>query len=436
MAGIRHYTARVLGESLAVGQRSMGDPGIRYPLWPPLTAGCPRTSTDALAYPVEVDYDYAAVPPGFLDRPRVAGLERWAPLMPPLSAKGLAEGSTPLVELTDGVWIKDESRNPTWSHKDRLNRCAVSAAVGVGAPGVVVASSGNHGASAAAYAARAGLGCVVLLSAGAPPAVESFVRAYGAAVLVVPREARWPLLRRIVDELGYHPVSNLTDTYTGHPFGPEGYKTIAYELAADLGVPAAVFVPTGHAELLFGVWKGFDELRRIGATADVPRLFSCEPATGGPLARAMALGDPAATVPTPSTAAYAIGCSVGGVRGMTALSGRGAGGGSGAGGDDRNSDARNKGNSNGAALLVSEDELAAAQRELAGAGLWQEVSGAAGLAGYRQVADRRLGDGPVVCLATSSGFKDLGVGAVGREIVDPSWPEVHRRLREADLPGA
>lgn len=70
---------------------------------------------------------------------------------------GLGEGRTPLVELRPGVWVKDESRNPTWSHKDRLNRCAVSAAVGTGAVGVVVASSGNHGASAAAFAARAGL---------------------------------------------------------------------------------------------------------------------------------------------------------------------------------------------------------------------------------------------------------------------------------------
>ncbi len=415
MGGCCHRLRGVVDESLAVGQRSMGDPGIGYPLWPPLTAGCPKTSTAELAYPVEVDYDYASVSPDFLARPPIAGLERWAPLLPPLLAPGLAEGGTPLVELGDGLWIKDESRNPTWSHKDRLNRCAVSAAVGAGAPGVVVASSGNHGASAAAYAARAGLGCVVLLSDGAPPAVESFVRAYGAEVLVVPRDARWPLLRQIVERLGYHPVSNLTGTHTGHPFGPEGYKTIAYELVADVGLPAAVFVPTGHAELLFGIWKGFDELHRIGATPGVPTLFSCEPATGGPLARAMVDGDPAATVPTPSTAAYAIGCSVGGVRGVVALA-----------------------RSGGEALLVSEDELAAAQRELAGAGLWQEVSGVAGLAGYRQADTPARGfDGPVVCVATSSGFKDLGVGGRtrNREPDDPSWPAVHRRLRAAGLPG-
>lgn len=395
--------------SLATGQRSLGDPAVGYPLWPPLTAGCPRTSTAELAYPVEVDYDYQQLADTtFLTRVG-HGLDRYQALLPPLLAPSLGEGGTALVELADGVFVKDESRNPTWSHKDRLNRCAVSAAVGAGATGVVAASSGNHGASAAAYAARAGLRSVVLLSGGAPPAVSSFVRAYGGEVLVVPRDARWPLLRRLVDELGLHPVSNLTVTHTGHPFGPEGYKTIAYELVAELGLPAAVFVPTGHAELLFGIWKGFDELRRLGLTPGLPRLFSCEPATGGPLAAAMADGAAVSTVPTPDTAAYAIGCSVGSYRGVVALSGEGS-----------------------AALLVSERELADAQRELATAGLWQEVSGAAGLAGLRQLGGERF-DGPVVCVATSSGFKDLAVATTRPEPADPSWPAVLARLQAAGI---
>jgi threonine synthase len=397
-----------MDDSLAVGQRSMGDSAVGYPLWPPLVAGCPTTSTAEVNYPVEVDYDYARLDAAtFLDTPG-RGLQRYRALLPPLLAPGLGEGSTALVELADGVWIKDESRNPTWSHKDRLNRCAVSAAVGVGAPGVVVASSGNHGASAAAYAARAGLASIVLLSAGAPPAVASFVRSYGGVVLPVRRDVRWGLLRRIVDELGFHPVSNLTDTHTGHAYGPEGYKTISYEIVAELGVPAAVYVPVGHGELLFGIWKGFEELRRVGITDAVPRLYSCEPATGGPLAAAIRTRSPVATVPTPDTAAYAIGCSVGSVRGTVALSGEGS-----------------------RALLVSEDELADAQRELAHAGLWQEVSGAIGLAGLRQVGP--AGDGPVVCVATSSGFKDLAVGAEPVRELDAGWSAVMEHLRACGI---
>ncbi|MQY06934.1 threonine synthase [Actinomadura macrotermitis] len=392
--------------SSAVCQRSVMFPAIEHPLSPALTRGCPDTSTADVAYPAEVGYDYAAVPRELFAPAPAAGLDRWAPLLPPLAAPGLGEGGTPLLEIADGLLVKDESRNPTWSHKDRLNRCTTSAAVAEGAPGIVVASSGNHGASAAAYAARAGLPCVVLASAGAPPAVASFLAAYGATVLAVPEEARWPLMRRIVDELGLHPVSNLTEQHTGHAWGPEGYKTIAYEIFAERGgVPAAVFVPTGYGELLFGVWKGFQELHDLGLADRVPRMFACEPAAGGPLSRALAKGVPAVRVDVGPTAAYAIDSAVSGYRGVAAIT-----------------------RSGGAALLVSDEEMAAAQRELAGAGLWQELSGAAGLAGFRQLRDV---EGPVVCIATSSGFKDLGVGATPPEPVEPTWEAVEARLRAA-----
>ncbi|MFC7590459.1 pyridoxal-phosphate dependent enzyme [Nonomuraea antimicrobica] len=290
--------------------------------------------------------------------------------------------------------IKDESRNPTWSHKDRLNRVAVSAAVACGAPGVVVASSGNHGASAAAYAARAGLPAIVLTSAASPPAAQAFVRAYGAKVVSVPVEARWPLLREVVERLGYHPVSNQTVTHTGHPFGAEGYKTIAYELFLQLGeVPAAVFTPTGYAELLYGVWKGFTELRLLGLTEKAPRMFSCETAAGGPHAKALAAGVPATVVDLGPTDAYGLAGSAGGYRGVVAVR-----------------------DSGGEAMLLTDEEMRRAQHDLARQGLWQELSGAAGLAGYRRL--RRDFDGPVVCVATSSGFKDAGLGGGRHPVIE------------------
>ncbi|HET6633790.1 MAG TPA: pyridoxal-phosphate dependent enzyme [Streptomyces sp.] len=403
--------------SLATGQRSLGDPGLTFPLWPPLTGGCPRTSTDEVAYPVEVDYAYDRLPAGFFPggaapASHVSGHERWAPLLPPLAAPGLGEGGTPLVELGPGLFVKDESRNPTWSHKDRLNRCTVSAAVGAGAPGVVVASSGNHGASAAAYAARAGLPCVVIGSPNPPPVVDSFLRAYGAVVLHVPWEARWPLTRQIVERLGLHPVSNLAVTHTGHPFGSEGYKTLAYEMHADLGEPSAVFVPTGYGELLFGVWKGFAELRRLGVTARMPRLYSCESAAGAPLAAALREGRPAAHTEVGTTDAYSLACPVGGYRGVVALR-----------------------ESGGRALELSDEQLRAAHGELAAAGLWAELSSAAGLAGLRSLpaAEREALDGPVVCISTSSGFKDRGVGAGHPEVLDGTWEAARPLLRAAGL---
>ncbi|MFF4217423.1 threonine synthase [Streptomyces nondiastaticus] len=418
------------GDSLATVQRSMGDPSLVHPLWPPLTQGCPSTSTAELAYPVEVDYAYDQADPGLFApaaaAARSTGIDRWAPLLPPLGTPGLGEGHTPLVPVADGVYVKDESRNPTWSHKDRLNRCTVAAAAGVGAPGVVVASSGNHGASAAAYAARAGLRCVVLAPAALPAAADAFLHAYGAVVLPVAQEARWPLMRQIVDRLGLHPVSNLTVTHTGHPFGPEGYKTIAYEIFAEIGVPAAVFVPTGYGECLFGVWKGFTELRRLGLSATVPRMFACEPAAGGPLAAAVRQGLPAARVTCGPTDAYSIACPVGSYRGVRAVR-----------------------ESGGGALLVTDRQMREAREELARQGIWAELSSAASLAGLRSLPEGNAYGGPVVCVSTSSGFKDrtAGAGATASgasgasevsgvsEVIEPTWEEAYRRLRAAGLDG-
>ncbi|MFE6222898.1 pyridoxal-phosphate dependent enzyme [Streptomyces sp. NPDC057854] len=394
--------------SLARAQRSLADPSVRHPLWPPLTGGCPVTSTEEVAYPLEVAYDYDAVPADLFDGPAAHGLERWAPLLPPLAAPGLGEGNTPLVALGDGVWVKDESRNPTWSHKDRLNRVAVSAAAASGARGIVVSSSGNHGASAAAYAARAGLPCAVFTSPYAPPAVASHLRAYGAAVLTVPYEDVRPLMRRITGELGYQAVSSVTDSaHTGHPFGPEGYKTIAYEIALALGrAPAAVHVPCGYGELLFGVAKGFEELARLGVTDAVPRMYGVEPAAAGALTEALRSGRPAARVPVGPTAAYAIDCEVNGYRGVLAIQRTG-----------------------GAARTVTEGQFAAAREELAGQGIWCEASAAAGLAGLRAHGpDPADEDGPVVCVVTSSGYKDVATGRETARPMDAGWDAVRALL--------
>jgi threonine synthase len=404
--------------SLAVAQRSLGDRTIDYPLWPPLTEGCPRTSTVEVAYPLEIAYDYARFDPHLFDRAITPGLDRWEPLLPPLAPElDLGEGATPLVaapRLADWasfpgpVYIKDEGRNPTWSHKDRLNRCTVSAALLSGAPGIVAASSGNHGASAAAYAARAGLPCVVVTSTSAPPAVRSFLLAYGAAAIGVPTTSRWDVLRDVVDRLGFHPVSNRTVTHTGHPFGPEGYKTIAYELFLQLGrrVPAAVYIPTGYAELLFGVWKGFDELHQLGIAPAMPAIVACEPGVRAPLARARAAGLPATTVDPVPTAAYSAAVTVSGYRGIVALL------------------------EDGWVETPTEEATAEAQTILAREGLWQERSGALSLAGLRDaVRASRAPDGPVVCITTSSGFKDIATGTQAIPELAPDWATVGEALR-------
>ncbi|MGX1100147.1 threonine synthase [Amorphus sp. MBR-141] len=396
MSEASHELPGTARSSLAIGQRSLGDPSRLFPLTPVLTSGCPATSTEEMQYPLQVDYDYGRVDPGLFDQAPLPGLARWSPLLPPL-APGLSmgEGGTALIEAPDlgrslgfsgALHLKDESRNPTWSHKDRLNLCVVSAAVSAGAPGIAVASSGNHGAAAAAYAARAGMPCVVVISDGPQPSFRRFLTALGAHVVVTDQDRRWSVLRRLVDETGFMPASNLTRFHTGNPYGPEGYKTIAYELFLQLGrrLPDSVLVPTGYAELLFGVWKGFHELRLLGLTDRMPRLFSAEPEVRGPLARAIGSNAAAMEVAAVPSAASGIACTVGGYRGVVALK-----------------------ESGGGALVASEAEMRTMQARLARMGFYQEISGASGLAAGAAAVVRGedLGE-TVVAILTSTGLKD------------------------------
>ena len=405
--------------SLATGQRSLGDPTRAFPLFPALVEGCPASSTADLQYPLALDYDYGRLPGDFFDRDPNHGIRRWAELLPPL-APGLSmgEGGTPLVAAPrlaawagyEGeLYVKDESRNPTGSHKDRLNLCTVSAAVLSGAPGVTVASSGNHGAAAAAYAARAGLPCVLFITEGTEPHLLRMVAAYGAAIVPLPRPLRRVLMAELVHRAGFHPVSSITATHTGHPFGPEGYKTIAYELYRQLGarMPAAVFVPTAYAELLYGVWLGFRELSQVGGRGPAPQLFACEPAAGAPLRAALAQGRPVVQVTEAPTAAYSIVVAANGYRGVLAVR-----------------------ESEGDALAVSDEEMLAAQVAMGREGLWAELSGAAAVAGLRQAAGAMSFDGPVVCLMTSSGLKDQGLPAPTLPPVAPTWEAVQRTLHD------
>jgi len=415
-----HDDLQAVPDSLAIGQRSTRDPAIHYPLFPPLLTGCPRTSTPAIQYPLAIDYDYDAVPRDFFERDPYPGIRRWGELLPPL-APGLSmgEGGTPLVaapRLADWagfggeLYIKDESRNPTGSHKDRLNLCAVSAAVHVGAPGVTVASSGNHGAAAAAYAARAGLPCVLFITEGTEPHLVRMVSAYGAAVVPLPRPLRRVLMRELVERAGYHPVSSITETHTGHPFGPEGYKSIAWELYRQLGerLPAAVFVPTAYAELIYGIWLGFKDLQRVAGIGPSPQMIACEPAAGAPLRAALAAGKPVVTVDESMTAAYSIVVASNSYRGVLAVR-----------------------ESEGDALALTDAAMGAAQTMLGREGLWAEFSGAAGVAGLKQAIQAGMQfDGPVVCLMTSTGLKDQGLPAPQLPPVAPTWEAVRRTLSD------
>jgi len=390
-----------ISNSLASKQFSLFNDKITYDLFPPIVSGCRRSCNDHVQYPVSVDYDYEKVDLDIFRRQnRCSGILNWESLLPPLvPSLSMGEGNTPLIlarniasnsgRCLGSLFLKDESRNPTWSHKDRLNLCTVSSALISGSPGIVVASLGNHGASAAAYARRAGMQAVVIIDKTTPEPIERFISSYGAKIVKTTYENRWALLEKIIREDGFYPVSNLTSTPTGHAFGPEGYKTISYEIFQQLNfqIPDFVFVPTGYGELLYGVWRGFWEINYLGISSRMPKTIPCEPATRGPLYQAFYQKKAVAEVVLNPTVAYSIGVTKSSYRGQYVLK-----------------------QNNSFPLVVTDNEITDAQNLLLSEGLWCEKSAAAGLAGLCQFTgtiDLKKKDLTSVCILTSSGFKDV-----------------------------
>ncbi|MGZ5904249.1 MAG: pyridoxal-phosphate dependent enzyme, partial [Reyranella sp.] len=231
---------------------------------------------------------------------RPASMWRWDSFLPAVAADAvsLGEGNTPLLPAPalglGDVWIKDESRNPTWSFKDRLASGALTMARRFGAKVIASSSSGNAGAAAAAYAAKAGLPCVVFTFLGASPPLVAQMRAYGAMVVAVENKAdRWRLQSAGVREFGWYPTSPFFGPVVGsNPYGMEGYKTIAFEIAEafDWQVPDWCVLPVCYGDALFGMWKGFEELKALGWTDRIPRLVAAE--VSGSITAAMASGEP------------------------------------------------------------------------------------------------------------------------------------------------
>lgn len=215
-------------------------------------------------------------------------------------AVSLGEGLTPLLAAprigaflgVPNLAIKDEGRNPTWSHKDRFSTVAVSVARARGAKIVATASSGNAGASLAAYASRAGLKCVVTTFAGSAGAMLAQIRKYGATVLpLVNKMDRWSVLEQAAARYDWFIASPYHGPVVGsHPLGIEGYKTIAYEIVeqSDGTAPDWCVLPVCYGDALSGVWAGFCELYAQGTITQLPRLVAAE--VHGSLADALASG--------------------------------------------------------------------------------------------------------------------------------------------------
>ena len=325
------------------------------------------------------------------------------PFSPEDPIVSLGEGSTPLIlapalseQAGAEVWLKIEGANPTGSFKDRGMTCAVSAAVREGAQAVLCASTGNTAASAAAYAARAGLRGAVIVPEG-KIATGKLAQALIHGARVVALQGNFDTALALVRELAKrHPISLVNSI---NEFRLEGQKTAAFELVEALDEIDALCMPVGNAGNITAYWRGFTE---VGLR---PRMLGFQAEGAAPLVRG-------APVEHPETVASAIriGNPARWEEAMDAMTASG-----------------------GAVRAVTDAQILDAYRLLARTeGVFCEPASAAGVAGlltHGAGAARR-----VVCVLTGHGLKDPAVALEQAGAVIPCAPELPA-LEEAVLGG-
>jgi threonine synthase len=333
--------------------------------------------------------------------PSIGVLERYRPLLDiPAYTRTvtLLEGSTPLVplprlaeELGGGfeLWAKYEGLNPTGSFKDRGMTVAIGEAAGRNARAVICASTGNTAASAAAYAARAGMQAVVIIPEGKVAAGKlAGAVAYGAEVIQI-RGSFDDALALAVRLSERQPVALVNSL---NPYRLEGQKTAAFEICDDLGAaPHWLCLPVGNAGNITSYWMGFRQYQALKGSG-LPHILGVQAAGSAPLV----LGHP---VEKPETVATAIriGRPARGEQALQAAE-----------------------ESGGEIMAVSDEEILAMQRRLARNGVWVEPASAAGLAGLaRRLAEGRLDlrGQRVVAICTGHGMKDPDI--IVKHMPDP-----------------
>ncbi|RDD53773.1 MAG: threonine synthase [Candidatus Korarchaeota archaeon NZ13-K] len=321
-----------------------------------------------------------------LFRSRRMGVWRYRELLPKVRSQvTMGEGGTPLVDLEGRLLVKFEGLNPTGSFKDRGMSVAISLAREIGVRSVVCASTGNTAASMSAYAARAGLKSFVVLPKGKVAKGKLAQAALHGAVVLEIEGSFDDALRAVMGasgrSLGLYPLNSF------NPWRLEGQKTLAYEIADEIGIPDWVVLPVGNAGNISAIWKGFKELRDIGLVDELPRLIGVQAEGASPIVRAYREGrDEPLFTDNPETIATAIriGRPVNWPKAMRAL---------------RESD--------GLAVEVSDQEILEAQRRLGRMGIGVEPASASPYAAYLKLLGEEIDPGDtVVLVATGHALKD------------------------------
>jgi threonine synthase len=287
------------------------------------------------------------------------------------------------------LYVKNEGENPTGSFKDRGMTVGVTKAMEFGVKSVICASTGNTSASLAAYAAKAGLQCTVLIPSGKIAYGKlSQAMIYGAKVIQV---------RGNFDE-SLDAVLKLSEKHRSiyllnsiNPFRIEGQKSLGFEICDQLGQepPDRIIVPVGNAGNISAIWKGFTEFHELDIVKTLPKMTGIQAAGSAPIAHAIKCGsDTIVPVSAPETVATAIriGAPVSWKKAMNAIR-----------------------NSGGTAETVTDDEILSAQKLLARVeGLFVEPASASSIAGLIKLVENGTidKDERIVCITTGHGLKD------------------------------
>jgi len=327
----------------------------------------------------------------------------------------LGEGGTPLIRASwlerecgiDEVWLKCEGANPTGSFKDRGMVVAVAKAMEEGARSVLCASTGNTSASAAAYAARAGMQCTVILPAG-HVALGKLLQAMAFGARIVAVRGGFDAALRVVRELGASGEATIVNSV--NPYRIEGQKTAAFEICEMLGdAPDALFIPVGNAGNITAYWRGFVQAKDNAMAKGRPKMYGFQAEGAAPIVRGAAVADP-------QTVATAI--RIGNPASWESA-------------------VRARDESGGAIEAVSDAEILEAYRDLARhEGVFAEPASAASVAGLRKRAKAGTTKGlrRVVCVLTGNGLKDPDTAktlAAAPVEVDATADAVRRALASA-----
>ncbi|RLI97486.1 MAG: threonine synthase [Candidatus Aenigmatarchaeota archaeon] len=372
--------------------------GSRYPT-SELMFRCPECGSS-----LEVEFDYPRLKRRMRackDRP--PGHMRYAELYPVKKPVTAGEGNTPLIRskalerklgLEFELWLKMEYQNPTGSFKDRGSSIEVAKALRFMDSGkqkkrrAVCASTGNMGASVAAYSGIAGVPCTIFTPADASAVKLEQILAHGADVYRIKGDyaAAAKMVESAYKEYGLYLLGD-------YLYRREGTKSVGFEIMDQLPGADYVVEPIGNGTLLSATWKGMKELRTMGFARKLPRLAGIQASGCSPVARAFMKGSAIRADKDPHTVAVAMECGdpLDGQRAYDAMK-----------------------ESRGFSASVTDKQILSAREILARrGGIFTEPAGAASLAGVIKSAEHIESGSRVVCVVTGHGLKTPYVGVEG-----------------------